>query len=244
MKKKVRNNKVILASILVLGCLTAASVGFSSWVIGAQNISTKSNVNVTVDDVINHRYNFDVTASCGSTIKLGPSTKGLYISYSGDKPEEALDFTFSLKFTAKGSSDAFDFTSLGDQSADINFSFTNTLNINSDGKEYIKFPSETIGTISKSGFSASSGVTATQNSNVITYNGKLAWGSYFGGKNPSELDDSTVLKDSTKVDSYTNALNYLRTTLNNKKLEITVNIGKSSLKQSQLNKNAIKNEEY
>lgn len=228
MKKKVRNNKVILASILALGCLTAASVGFSSWVIAAQDTNAASNVNVTVDDVIDHGYNFDVTASSGSTIKLGPSTKGLYISYSGDKPEEALDFKFSLEFTAKGSSAAFDFSSLGDQSADINFSFTNISDINRDGKEYIKFPSGTIGTISKSGFTASSSgaTTDTQSSNVITYNGKLDWGSYFGNKNPSELDDSTVSKDPTKVDSYTNALNYLRTTLNNKKLEITVNIGK------------------
>ena len=222
MKKKVRNNKVILASILALGCLTAASVGFSSWVIAAQDTNAASNVNVTVDDVIDHRYNFDVTASSGSTIKLGPSTKGLYISYSGDKPEEALDFKFSLKFTAKGSSAVFDFSSLGDQSADINFSFTNTLIINSDGNEYIKFPSKTIGTISKTGFKASSDVTtATQSSNVITYSGKLAWGSYFGNDNPSKLNDPT------KVDLYIAGLNHLKTSLDNQKLEITVNIDKA-----------------
>lgn len=100
MKKKVRNNKVILASILALGCLTAASVGFSSWVIAAQDINKISNVNVIVDDVIDHRYNFDVAAFSNSTIKLGPSTKGPYISYSGSAPEEALDFSFSLTFTA------------------------------------------------------------------------------------------------------------------------------------------------
>lgn len=222
MKKKVRNNKVILASILALGCLTAASVGFSSWVIAAQDTNAASNVNVTVDDVIDHIYNFDVTASSGSTIKLGPSTKGLYISYSGDKPEEALDFKFSLKFTAKGSSAAFDFSSLGDQSADINFSFTNTWNINSDGNEYIKFPSKTIGTISKTGFKASSDVTtATQSSNVITYSGKLVWGSYFGNDNPSKLNDPT------KVDLYIAGLNHLKTSLDNQKLEITVNIDKA-----------------
>ena len=222
MKKKVRNNKVILASILALGCLTAASVGFSSWVIAAQDTNAASNVNVTVDDVIDHRYNFDVTASSGSTIKLGPSTKGLYISYSGDKPEEALDFKFSLKFTAKGSSAAFDFSSLGDQSADINFSFANILDINKDGNEYIKFPSGTIGTISKSGFTASSSdvTTATQSSNVITYSGKLAWGSYFGNDNPSKLNDPT------KVDLYIAGLNHLKTSLDNQKLEITVNIDK------------------
>lgn len=223
MKKKVRNNKVILASILALGCLTAASVGFSSWVIAAQDTNAASNVNVTVDDVIDHRYNFDVTASSGSTIKLGPSTKGLYISYSGDKPEEALDFKFSLKFTAKGSSAAFDFSSLGDQSADINFSFANILDINKDGNEYIKFPSGTIGTISKSGFTASSSdvTTATQSSNVITYSGKLAWGSYFGNDNPSKLNDPT------KVDLYIAGLNHLKTSLDNQKLEITVNIDKA-----------------
>lgn len=225
MKKKVRNNKVILASILALGCLTAASVGFSSWVIAAQNISTKSNVNVTVDDVEDHRYKFDVTASSDSTIILAPSTPGKYISYSGSASEEKLDFKFSLTFTAKGSSAAFDFSSLGDQSADINFSFTNISDINRDGNEYIIFPSGTIGTINNLGFTAN-GKKDPQSSNVITYTGKLDWGSYFGGKNPSELDDSTVSKDPTKVDSYTNALNYLRTTLNNKKLEITVNIGK------------------
>lgn len=221
MKKKVRNNKVILTSILALGCLTAASVGFSSWVIGAQNINIKSNVDVTVDDVIDHRYKFDVTASSGSTIKLGPSTKGLYISYSGSAPEEKLDFNFKLTFTAKGSSAAFDFSSLGDQSADINFSFANTLNINSDGNEYIKFPSKTIGTISKFGFKASSDVTtATQNNNEITYNGTLAWGSYFGNDNPSKLNDPK------KVDSYIAGLNHLKTSLDNQKLEITVNIEK------------------
>lgn len=204
-----------------MGCLTAASVGFSSWVIGAQNINIKSNVDVTVDDVIDHRYKFDVTASSGSTIKLGPSTKGLYISYSGSAPEEKLDFNFKLTFTAKGSSAAFDFSSLGDQSADINFSFANTLNINSDGNEYIKFPSKTIGTISKSGFKASSDVTtATQNNNEITYNGTLAWGSYFGNDNPSKLNDPK------KVDSYIAGLNHLKTSLDNQKLEITVNIEK------------------
>lgn len=224
MKKKVRNNKVILASILALGCLTAASVGFSSWVIAAQNISIKSNVNVTVDGVEDHRYNFNVAAFSDSTIKLAPSKLGTYISYSGSASEEKLDFTFSLTFTARGSSAAFDFTSLGDQSFNINFSFTNikTLNINDAENEYIKFPSETIGTISKSGFTANSGVTASQSSNVITYNGKLAWGSYFGGKNPSELDDST------KVDSYRAGLNHLKTSLKDKSFVITVNIDKAA----------------
>lgn len=222
MKKKVRNNKVILASILALGCLTAASVGFSSWVIAAQNISTNSNVDVTVDGVEDHRYNFVVTpSSSDSTIRLGPNPNGKYISPSGSVSEEDLNFNFELTFTAKGSSAAFDFTSLGDQSLDIKFSFTDTLNINGDGEEYIKFPSGTIGTISKSGFTPGSGITtATQSSNVITYSGKLDWGSYFGGKNPSELTDPT------KVDLYIAKLNYLRTTLNNKKLEITVNIEK------------------
>lgn len=221
MKKKVRNNKVILTSILALGCLTAASVGFSSWVIAAQNTDATSNVNVTVDNIEDHR--FDVTASSDSTIILAPSIVGTYISYSGNASEEKLDFNFRLKFTAKGSSAAFNFTSLGDQSFDIKFSFTNidTLKINDKGNEYINFPSGTIGTISKSGFTASSDVTtATQSDNVITYNGELAWGSYFGGKNPSELDDST------KVDSYIAGLNHLKTSLDNKKLEITVNIEK------------------
>lgn len=223
MKKKVRNNKVILASILALGCLTAASVGFSSWVIVAQNISTNSNVDVTVDGVEDHRYNFDVTASSSdSTIRLGPNPNGKYISPSGSASEEDLNFNFELRFTAKGSSAAFDFTSLGDQSLDIKFSFTNTLNINGDGDEYIKFPSGTIGTISKSGFTAGSGITtATQSSNVITYKGQLAWGSYFGGKTPSELTDPT------KVDLYIAKLNYLRNTLDNQKLVITVNIDKA-----------------
>lgn len=223
MKKKVRNNKVILASILALGCLTAASVGFSSWVIAAQNISTNSNVDVTVDGVEDHRYNFDVIASSSdSTIRLGPNPNGKYITPSGSASEEDLNFNFELKFTAKGSSAAFDFTSLGDQSLDIKFSFTNTLNINGDEEEYIKFPSETIGTISKSGFTvkSSGAATDTQSSNVITYNGQLAWGSYFGGKNPSELTDPT------KVDLYIEKLKYLRNTLDNQKLEITVNIGK------------------
>lgn len=220
MKKKVRNNKVILASILALGCLTAASVGFSSWVIAAQNTNATSNVKVTVADVEDHR--FKVTASSDSIIKLGPSKKGTYISCSGSESEEALDFNFKLTFNAKEGSEAFNFTSLGDQSFNIKFSFTDILNINDEKNTYIDFPSETtIGTISKSGFTASSGVTtATPSSNVITYSGKLAWGSYFGGKNPSDLEDST------KVDSYIAGLNHLKTSLDNQKLEITVNIVK------------------
>lgn len=189
MKKKVRNNKVILASILALGCLTAASVGFSSWVIAAQDTSKTSNVNVTVSDVVDHRFN--VEASSNSTIKLGPSTPGKYISYSGSASEELLDFSFSLTFTAANDGKAFAFKSLGDQSFDINFSFTDTLNINDAKNTYIEFPPEkkTIGTISKSGFSPSSGDAKIdpKSSNVITYSGKLVWGSYFGGKNPSEL---------------------------------------------------------
>ena len=236
MKKKVRNNKVILASILALGCLTAASVGFSSWVIAAQDTSTDpSNVKVTVADVKDHR--FKVTASSDSIIKLGPSTEGKYISYSEGKSEEDLNFNFKLTFNTYGSeagSEAFDFTSLGDQSFNINFSFTKTLNINNnvDGKTYIDFPSEspskkTIGTISKSGFTPSSGVTATQNNNEITYNGALAWGSYFGGQNPSKLDESTVSKDSTKVDSYITGLKHLKECLkDNAAFEITVYIEK------------------
>lgn len=215
MKKKVRNNKVILASILALGCLTAASVGFSSWVIAAQNNEATSNVNVTVANVEDHR--FDVTASPDSTIMLAPNTNGLWISGAS---EEKLDFTFSLTFTAKGSSEAFNFTSLGDQSFNIKFSFTDKLKINDDGKEYIKFPSGTIGTISNSGFTASPDVTASQSINVITYKGKLAWGSYFGGKNPSELSDPT------KVDSYITGLNHLKTSLDGKSFVITVNIEK------------------
>ena len=219
MRKKVRNNKVILASILALGCLTAASVGFSSWVIAAQNKDATSNVYVTVADVEDHR--FKVAASSDSTIKLGPSTKGTYISYSGDKTEEELGFKFSLTFT-NANGEAFKFTSLGDQSFNIKFSFTNTLNINDEVNEYIKFPSETIGTISKSGFTASTNVTtATQSDNVITYSGKLAWGNYFDSKNPSELDDPT------KVDSYVTGLNHLKDCLkDNAAFVITVNIEK------------------
>lgn len=225
MRKKVRNNKTILASILALGCLTAASVGFSSWVIAAQTTKANSNVNVTVADVKDHR--FKVEASSDSLIKLGPSTKGPYISYSGSASEEALDFSFSLTFTANDGK-AFAFTSLGDQSFDIKFSFTNTLNINDnkDKKTYIDFPSGTIGTISNSGFIAS-GTTDPKNSNVITYSGKLTWGSYFGGKNPSELDDSTVSKDSTKVDSYITGLNHLKECLkDNAAFVITVYVEK------------------
>lgn len=221
MRKKVRNNKTILASILALGCLTAASVGFSSWVIAAQNTNATSNVNVTVADVEDHRFN--VTASSDSIIVLAPNTNGLWISGAS---EEKLDFTFSLTFTAKGRSEAFNFTSLGDQSFNINFSFTDTLNINDAEKEYIKFPSEpsetTIGTISKSGFTASSSGATTdpKSSNVITYSGKLAWGSYFGGQNPSKLEDSS------KVDSYIEGLNHLKTSLKDKSFVITVNIEK------------------
>lgn len=225
MRKKVRNNKTILASILALGCLTAASVGFSSWVIAAQNTDAASNVKVTVADVEDHR--FKVTASSDSTIKLGPSTKGTYISYSGSESEEVLDFNFKLTFTTtNGGSEAFDFTSLGNQSFNIKFSFTDTLNINDAENEYIKFPSEpsetTIGTISKSGFIAS-GTTVPQSSYVITYTGKLAWGSYFGGQNPS------LLSDSTKVDSYIQGLDHLktRTSLKDKSFVITVNIVKA-----------------
>lgn len=228
MKKKVRNNKVILASILALGCLTAASVGFSSWVIAAQDTSTDPfNVKVTVADVKDHRFN--VAASSDSTIKLGPSTEGKYISYSEGKSEEALDFTFNLTFTT-ANGEEFNFISLGDQSFNINFSFTDTLNINDAKNEYIKFPSEpsetTIGTINKLGFTAS-GTTDPKNSNVITYSGKLTWGSYFGGKNPSELDDSTVSKDHTKVDSYITGLKHLKECLkDNATFKITVNIVK------------------
>lgn len=222
MRKKVRNNKTILASILALGCLTAASVGFSSWVIAAQDTSKTSNVSVTVADVKDHR--FDVEASSNSTIILAPNTNGLWISGAS---EEKLDFTFSLTFTAKGVKDAFNFNSLGDQSFDIKFSFTNidTLNINdnADGKTYIDFPSETIGTISISGFTKKSSGAAidTQNSNVITYNGKLNWGSFFDNKNPSELIDST------KIDSYTAALKHLKNSLEGKSFVITVYIEKA-----------------
>lgn len=227
MRKKVRNNKTILASILALGCLTAASVGFSSWVIAAQKTNITHNVKVTVADVEDHR--FKVTASSDSIIKLGPSTNGKYISYSGSKSEEDLGFKFSLTFNkANANNEAFGFKSLGDQSFDIKFSFTDKLNINDAKNTYINFPDETtIGTISKSGFTASSSgaATDTQSSNVITYNGQLAWGSYFGGKNPSELDESTVSKDSTKVDSYKTGLNHLKDCLkDNAAFVINVNI--------------------
>lgn len=222
MKKKVRNNKVILASILALGCLTAASVGFSSWVIAAQDTHDTSNVKVTVVDVEDYRFN--VKASSNSTIQLGPNTKGPYISYSGDKSEEALDFTFSLTFTAAANGEEFNFTSLGDQSFDIKFSFTNidTLKINDNGNEYINFPSRTIGTISKSGFTKSPDVTtATQSNNAITYNGTLAWGSYFDGQNPS------LLNEPKEVDSYIAGLKHLKECLkDNAAFEITVNIEK------------------
>lgn len=215
MRKKVRNNKTILASILALGCLTAASVGFSSWVIAAQDTSETFNVNVNVADVEDHR--FKVEASSNSKIMLAPNTNGLLISGAS---EEKLDFTFSLTFKAKGSSAEFNFKSLGDQSFDINFSFTNALDINKDGNEYIHFPSGTIGTISNSGFIAS-GTTDPKSSNVITYSGELAWGSYFDNKNPSELTDDT------KVDKYIQGLNYLKTSLKDKSFVITVNIVKA-----------------
>lgn len=230
MRKKVRNNKTILASILALGCLTAASVGFSSWVIAAQSTKDTSNVKVTVANVEDHR--FKVKASSNSTIKLGPSTPGKYISYSGSASEEELDFSFSLAFTAytantANDGEAFAFKSLGNQSFDIKFSFADTLNINDAKNTYIEFPPEktTIGTISNSGFSPSSSDATTdpKNSNVITYNGKLSWGSYFDNKNPSELDDPT------KIDSYIAGLKHLKERLkDNAAFVITVYIEKAA----------------
>lgn len=219
MRKKVRNNKTILASILALGCLTAASVGFSSWVIAAQDTKADSNVSVTVADVEDHR--FKVTAFSGSIIQLGPNKQGTYISYSGDKSEEALDFNFKLTFKDNDGK-AFNFTSLGDQSFNIKFSFADKLKINDDGNEYIRFPDETtIGTISNSGFSKSSGITASQSGNEITYSsGKLTWGSYFDNQNPSELSDSS------KVDKYIAGLNHLKNSLEGKSFVIAVNIEK------------------
>lgn len=227
MRKKVRNNKTILASILALGCLTAASVGFSSWVIAAQSTKDTSNVKVTVANVEDHR--FKVKASSNSTIKLGPSKPGKYISYSGSASEEELDFSFSLAFTAytantANDGEAFAFTSLGNQSFDIKFSFADTLNINDAKNTYIEFPPEktTIGTISKSGFIAS-GTTDPKSSNVITYNDQLAWGSYFDNKNPSELDDPT------KIDSYIAGLKHLKERLkDNAAFVITVYIEKAA----------------
>lgn len=221
MKKKVRNNKVILASILALGCLTAASVGFSSWVIAAQDTHDTSNVNVDVADVEDHRFNVAASPS-DLKIKLGPNKKGTFISYSGSASEEELGFNFKLTFTTiKGES--FDFASLGNQSFDIKFSFTDKLNINDAKNTYINFPDETtIGTISKSGFTAkiSGAATDPKSSNVITYSGELTWGSYFGGKNPSELEDPS------QVDSYITGLNHLKTSLDGKSFVITVNIVK------------------
>lgn len=221
MRKKVRNNKTILASILALGCLTAASVGFSSWVIAAQTTKATSNVNVTVADVEDYRFN--VAASSDSTIKLGPNKQGTYISYSGSASEEELGFNFKLTFTANDGKE-FNFTSLGDQSFDIKFSFTDKSNINDAKNTYINFPDETtIGTISKSGFTKKSSGAATdpQSSNAITYKGELTWGSYFGGKNPSELEDSS------KVDSYIQGLDHLKTSLKDKSFVIAVNIVKA-----------------
>lgn len=218
MRKKVRNNKTILASILALGCLTAASVGFSSWVIAAQKTDITHNVKVTVADVEDHR--FKVEASSDSLIKLGPSEKGKYISYSGSESEENLGFKFSLTFNkANANNEAFDFKSLGDQSFDIKFSFTD--NINDAKNTYINFPDETtIGTISKSGFTPSTGVTTdTPTSNVITYTGELTWGNYFGNENPSKLNDSN------QIDSYITGLNHLKTCLKaNAAFVITVKI--------------------
>ena len=221
MKKKVRNNKVILASILALGCLTAASVGFSSWVIAAQDTHDPSNVNVDVADVEDHRFNVAASPS-DLKIKLGPNKKGTFISYSGSASEEELGFNFKLTFTANDGKE-FNFTSLGDQSFDIKFSFTDKLNINDAKNTYINFPDETtIGTISKSGFTAkiSGAATDPKSSNVITYSGELTWGSYFGGKNPSELEDPS------QVDSYITGLNHLKTRLDGKSFVITVNIVK------------------
>lgn len=218
MRKKVRNNKTILASILALGCLTAASVGFSSWVIAAQKTDITHNAKVTVADVEDHR--FKVEASSDSLIKLGPSEKGKYISYSGSESEENLGFKFSLTFNkANANNEAFDFKSLGDQSFDIKFSFTD--NINDAKNTYINFPDETtIGTISKSGFTPSTGVTTdTPTSNVITYTGELTWGNYFGNENPSKLNDSN------QIDSYITGLNHLKTCLkDNAAFVITVKI--------------------
>lgn len=218
MRKKVRNNKTILASILALGCLTAASVGFSSWVIAAQKTDITHNVKVTVADVEDHR--FKVEASSDSLIKLGPSEKGKYISYSGSESEENLGFKFSLTFNkANANNKAFDFKSLGDLSFDIKFSFTD--NINDAKNTYINFPDETtIGTISKSGFTPSTGVTTdTPTSNVITYTGELTWGNYFGNENPSKLNDSN------QIDSYITGLNHLKTCLkDNATFVITVKI--------------------
>lgn len=239
MKKKIANNKIIIASILGLSCLTAIGVGFSAWVISQEDkISDVGQISAKVDDIVDSRFSAKVTMT-DADITFGPKVGSSNKIAASDGTTEDLNYAFIITFSPRDEEETTFPTISENVSYEVSYEFTGKMTLDEYGdskQNFVTFPAKTtLGTLSSSGLTLATGLTGgtatptyTDESNqtlsgyTLTYTGSLGWGTVFKSMNPSDdssLSDSEV---TTTVKNLKTLSSVLAGATEDNHLEITV----------------------
>lgn len=194
--KKMNKKNVIGIATVSLAAVSLIGVGFASWVVGGITATdANGTVTATVGEVTDNRVTVTAAAK-DSTLKFDSDKKGGTV-FVGNGDFDDMDFSFKFTVTAK---DFFKNNTLK-----VKLTLTGTL------IELLKASATsnylTLSTVSGYNNFTGSNFEYTQTlSNTVTdeeVKFEFGWGSFFGGKNPTELTDSSM------VNAYKTALEAL-----------------------------------
>ena len=101
--KNIKRNKIVLGSVIGLGVVALATVGFSSWIINISNDGSVGQINVAVADVVDKTVTISEAKldTNNNTFNFGPTASGTIIKPSQATSEEDMTFAITYKVTTE-----------------------------------------------------------------------------------------------------------------------------------------------
>lgn len=201
--KNLNRSKIVGVAAVSLAAVSLIGVGFASWIVEGINVTNKDQtVSVTVGEITDNRVNFNAGSDDPDVAFESNGTDGAVLKGTEDKQ----DLEFSVWYTAT-SKDFFKSKKLK-----ITLTFSGdlvTLLSSSEASNYLVLSTSAPGwTQTSNKFEYTKTITEAVDTKE-TINFTFAWGSFFGGQNPS------ATATTSNVSSYISALDSLR---NNKSL--------------------------
>lgn len=233
-KNNLKTTGIVVAS---LAAVALVSVGFSAWVITSLTPTDKQSINLTVASTTDNSIALAVTGTPDLDVKfdaLSTDTTGDITGTSDSKCD--LEFGFTFTITTKTGINVPDrlasitptFDALTGLSDSITANYVvapltsgtalkvieNDKTVIAAGTFYdgVKTEAEPV-----TGFKEKYVISGDTNVYTVVATFRFAWGSYFGGKNPSECDSAmSPVYNSHTLDNIKTALAALQTNLNTK----------------------------
>ena len=203
--KNIKKTKIILGSVIGLGVVALATVGFSSWIINISNTAVVGQISVGVADVVDKTVTISDAKvdSTNGNFNFGPTyNSNNLIKPTGNASEEDMTFAFTYKVTTE------QLDKLTSINAKLELDGTDTANSAFEAaitSNYI-VPPLTLSTdtpitgakcAALNGTSFNTTVDQATSPITCTTTFTFAWGTAFGSKNPAEYattDNLTTVK--------------------------------------------------